>query len=245
MSERESSPQVPLAKRASVRPELLALAATEAAALARRWPHLERDDIQQEILLWALEHAESGSELSVEELGEDEYRERRRALRWRLRDAGARYCRRQERDRRRERAAVLGYDVVDEAFYSLAQLRGLVEQYFAEGVTERPPLGRADSVTRTGDPAEGGTWTATLVDVERGLRAVRPAYLQRLWDRLGPADAGLSDEEYGWRVGLTEHQVRGRLRTALRALQNALGGQNPWNRGPTPKSGTEGPAEAV
>lgn len=245
MSEQcESSPlSAPLAKRA-ISPELLALAATEAATLARKWPGLERDDVQQEILLWALESAETGSELSEEGLGEDEYRERRKALRWRLRDAGAQYCRGQERDRRRERAAALGYDVVDEVFYSLAQLKGLVETYFATGITERPPVGRADSVTRTGDPAEGGSWLAGLVDVERGLRVIRVDYLERLWERLCPINAGRTDEEYGWGVGLTEHQVRGRLRTALRALQSTLGGQNPWNRGPAPKT-PERPTEAA
>lgn len=227
-----------------MRPELLELAASEAATLARRWPGVERDDIRQEILLWALEAAESGSELAEDGLGDDEYQQRRKVLRFKLRDAGAQYCRRQERARRRERAAALGFDVDDEAFYGLVQLRLLVQAYFAEGITEHPPRGRADSVRRAGDPAEGGTWMASLLDVERGLRSIPLHYLERLWDRCGPDQAGLTDEEYGWQRGITEHQVRGRVRTALRALQIQLGGQNPWNRGPTPR-GPERPAQAA
>lgn len=219
--------------------ELLELAAAEAGRLARRWPGVERDDIKQEILLWCVENGLDGSELPAGEPESDEeaeeHRQARRAVRLKLRDAGAAYCRRAERDRRRERAAVRGYDPADEAFYSLTQLRELAAQYFASGITERPAVGRDESVRRISDPAEGGTWLASLIDVERALKAVPEEYRWRLWDRLGRYP-DITDEEYGWTRGLTEAQVRGRLRTALQALQRELGGQSPWNRGPTPRA---------
>ena len=213
---------------------ILELASLEAGALHRRWPAVERDDIRQEILLWVLERPEIDAEASgLADLGEDEG-DARKALRLKLRDAGAQYCKRYERDRRRERAAARGYETADEAFYGLAYLRELVEHLMAYGVAERPPVGRADATKRIGDPAEGGTYLASLLDVQRGLRLISHNYLQRLWDRLGD-NAHLSDEEYGWLHGLTEGQVRGRVRVALRALQRELGGASPWNRGPTPK----------
>jgi hypothetical protein len=213
---------------------VLELASLEAGALHRRWPAVERDDIRQEILVWALERPEMAAKaLEAEDLGEDEG-EARKALRLKLRDAGAQYCKKQERDRRRERAAALGYETTDEIFYGLPYLRELVEHLFAHGLAEKPPVGRADATKRIGDPAEGGTYLTSLLDVQRGLTLISSGYLHRLWDRLG-VNAHLTDEEYGWLHGLSEAQVRGRLRVALRALQRALGGASPWNRGPTPK----------
>ena len=213
---------------------IIELAATEATYLSRKWPAVERDDIRQEILLWVLERPEIDAEASAVADLEDDQGEAVRALRMRLRDAGAAHCRRQERQRRRERAAALGYETHDEVFYSIGQLRELVEQVFAYGVTEKPPVGRADSVRRIGDPAEGGNWIVSLLDTQRALTMIPSHYLQRLWDRLGE-NPHLSDEEYGWLYGLTEAQVRGRVRTALTVLQRELGGASPWNRGPTPK----------
>lgn len=218
---------------------LVELANREARRLARRWPAVETADIQQEILLAALEQGLEAPEMPTEGIEggtqTQVYLEDVQALRMKLRDAGASYCRRQERDRRRERAAVLGYDTSDEAFYGLGQLKMLCEAWFAHGITERPAIGRADSVSRTGDPAEGGTWMASLVDVERGLKALSEGYRWRLYERLYLM-ANLTDEEVAWQTGLSEGQVRGRTRTALQALQRELGGASPWNRGPTPKS---------
>lgn len=214
------------------------LALSEARRLARRWPAVEMPDIYQEILLWAVENGIDGSEIPADapedQIAADVRTDAIKALRYKLRDAGGQYCRQQERTRRREKAAASGYSVEDEAFYGLGQLRLLVEQYMTHGVTERPPVGRADSVRRTGDPAEGGTWMASLADVERGLKALPPNYRYRLWWRYAE-HAEETDEEVAWQCGLTEGQVRGRVRTALQALQRELGGGNPWQRGPTPK----------
>lgn len=226
---------------------LMSLARTESRRLARRWPALEAADIQQEILVSAVEHdlsvPESPPEGSTDRLLDMVYSEALQALRYKLRDAGALYCRRVERDRRRERAALLGYDVTDEAFYGLTQLRSLCEAYFSHGVTERPEVTRADSVTRTGDPAEGGTWAASLVDVERGLIALSQRYRARLYERLFTY-GHLTDEQVAWQSGLSEGQVRGRTRTALQALQRHLGGASPWQRGPTPKR-AEAPGASI
>lgn len=218
---------------------LVELANREARRLARRWPALEAADIQQEILVAAVEQGLEAPEKPADGLEDPTldqlYNEEVQALRFALRDAGALYCRRQERARRRERAALLGYEVEDEAFYSVGQLRELVSAWMQHGVTERPAITRADSVSRTGDPAEGGTWAASLADVERALRRVSEGYRIRLYERFYLM-ADLSDEEVAWHAGLTEGQVRGRIRTALQALQRELGGASPWNRGPTPKS---------
>lgn len=203
----------------------LHMAKNVAYQLHRQYPMAERDDILQEISLFVLENELS---LPDENLPDDEYNAATQALRKKLRKAGDRFC-------RLEKASSSGYEVEDEAFYSTSRLRELVETFYQNGLTEHPPVGRTESVRRTGDGSEAGTWLSSLIDVERGLSLLSDEYRHRLSDRY-KTNAHMSDSDYGFTLGLTEDQVRGRTRSALRALQRHLGGSNPWNRGPTPRT---------
>ena len=191
--------------------------------LHRQYPMAARDDILQEISLFCIEEKLTTPDESLED---DEYNAASQALRRKLRKAGDRFC-------RTEKAASSGYDVEDEAFYSIERLKELVETYYSDGLTEHPPIGRTESVRHTGDGSEAGTWLSSLIDVERGLSMLSGEYSHRLSDRY-KTNAHMSDSDYGFTLGLTEDQVRGRTRSALRALQRHLGGSNPRNRGPTP-----------
>lgn len=223
--------------------ELYALATSQARKLARKW-RTDYEDIRQEILLAALQ--EDLSWLQDEGLEEEEHRDLMRQLRAWAWWTGERWC-------RRERAAERGYQVEDEAFYSRTRLQELLSWYLECGLEERPPVSYGDSVARTGDPSEGGGHLASLLDVERGLGLIQPSYRERLEVRFGPLE-GYSDDAIaslpqsevrrvtGWHherlartLGTTGDQVRHRVDTALRALQSALGGANPWNRGPAPR----------
>jgi hypothetical protein len=185
----------------------------------------EREDILQELCVFCIENKLNTPDESLED---DEYNAASQTLRRALRKAGDRFC-------RQEKALSSGYDVEDEAFYSVDRLRELVETFYSDGLTEHPPIGRTESVRHTGDGSEAGTWLSSLIDVERGLSLLSPEYSHRLSDRY-KTNAHMSDSDYGYAHGLTEDQVRGRTRSALRALQRHLGGSNPWNRGPTPHS---------
>lgn len=225
--------------------ELYAAATSVARSLAKRWKE-DYEDIRQEILLDALRNDLSASWTGFEELDKEDYKELvARTRRW-MRYAGERYC-------RREKAARDGYDINDEVFYSAKRLEQLLEWLLSEGLEERAPIGRAESVSRsTGDPSEGGGHLASLLDVQRGLELLDDHYRQRLEVRFGKL-AGFSDDQIanmaqseirtltGWHheklryvLGTTGDQVRHRVDTALRRLQWELGGSNPWNRGPMP-----------
>lgn len=206
------------------------LASIQAYGLSRRFPGIDRDDIRQECILAALE---DGDFVWPEGLDQEERDRVERILGKRMRRAGEKYC-------RREKAALAGYDVADEAFYGINELRELVSAYFTDGITERPPIGRETSVRRTGDPSERGGWTVALMDVQHGLTAIQEHYVKRLYDHLH-RHGHKPDSDAAYAMGLTEDQLRTRTRTALRALQRALGGQSPW----TGRKASRSPSGAV
>lgn len=205
--------------------EIFQLAKSEAHGLSKRYPMVERDDIFQEIALYTITNKLS---LPDVELTPQEQKEQIYYLKRDMRKHGDKFC-------RKEKAAKAGYEIEDEAFYSLPRLKDLVEVYYQTGVAEHPPISREDSVKRSGDGSEAGTWMASLIDVERGLAMLPEGHRRRLSDRY-KLFAHMNDSDYAFSLGLTEDQVRGRLRTALRALQRTLGGSNPWQKGPSPRT---------
>lgn len=207
--------------------ELYDLCKSLSYGLAKKYAMVEREDISQEIVVYAVSHFESYPDPSLEPA---EFRKELAALKKRLRKAGDKYC-------RIEKAAKVGYEVEDECFYSLNRLKELVETYYQVGIEEKPPI-EGDSVRRSSDGSEAGTWISSLLDVERGLTLISFANSYRLRHRY-KLNARMDDSAYAASQGLTPDQLKGRLRTSLRALQRALGGANPWNRGPAPR-GTEG-----
>jgi hypothetical protein len=222
--------------------ELLTYSRQIAGILWRRWPTLDPDDIASEICLYILSTPSVLAEWHdyMEGSYEDEEAEKYASRRMRMiaRRAGARYC-------RREIAAQLGYKPEDEAFYSIRQLGELVEHYYSQGITERPPVGRGESVTRSvSDPAAGGGWLVSLLDVDRGLREMPQKYRARLKFRF--KDLGqYSNKEIVAMVGNlavapgkrkriekhlgdTEKSISTRVQRALRRLQEVLGGASPY-----------------
>lgn len=224
--------------------DLYAYARLIAGELRRRWSGMDVDDITQEICVYVLGNEKVSAEWENYCEGDyvDRDAERHAANRMRLicRRAGERYC-------RRERAAQLGYSPEDEAFYSVKQLAELVEQFYQAGITERPPIGRSESVRQpVSDPASGGGWLVSMLDVERGLGLIQAKYRNRLRFRykdmgehstkdlvamVGNLAVAKGKRERIERIlGATESTMRGRVRQALRKLQSALGGPNPWVR---------------
>jgi len=224
--------------------DLLTYARTIAGVLWRRWPTIDPDDIAQEICLYilstpkVLEEWQNFREGDFTDAEAEKYAARR--MRMIARRAGARYC-------RREIAGQLGYKPEDEAFYSIKQLQELVEHFYALGITERPPVSRGESITRSvSDPSAGGGWLVSLLDVERGLRELPQKYRARLKMRfkdLGEYDlkqiaamVGNLAVAPGKRrriekhLGTDEKQMGMRVHRALRRLQDVLGGPTPYVR---------------
>lgn len=222
--------------------ELLAYSRLIAGDVWRRWPGMDPDDIAQEICVYVLstpsvlEEWHDYMEGSFD--SSDQERHASNRMRQIARRAGSRYC-------RREIAEQTGYRPEDEAFYGVGQLRELVEHFYKVGITERPLTGRDESVTRTAsDPAAGGTWLVSLLDVESGLRRLPARHrnvlkfrykdmgdysspeLAKMLDNLAVAPGKRQRIER--LLGTTDAQIRMRVRRALGKLQEKLGGPNPY-----------------
>ena len=212
-----------------------------ASKLGRKWRQ-DRDDIRQNLYVWILE---KNTDVDLGDMAEEEGQEKYRRLRNTLWWAGENGC---KREHRQQKALRDGYSPEDEYFYSVKQLESLLENYFATGIEEKSPVTSENPVRSGADPAEGGGYLASLIDVARGLESMSQEYRDRLSVRLGDlagysdgAVAGLSQSE-AYRLtgrhpdkiksllGETGDAVRHRTQTALRALQKILGGPSPWTR---------------
>jgi hypothetical protein len=222
---------------------LILQARTVALSLAKRYSLCDLEDIASEIVTYVYSKPKVLREwedfVSMEgEVDEEEARHVANRMNLILRRAGERYC-------RKELAAQLGYSPEDEAFYSLPALRALVEWYYKEGITERPPVGR-DKSPRRGDPATGGDWMVSLLDVQRGLGIMPRKYRARLrcrYESFGDrTDQELAEmvgtlatpkgtrERIEKHLGYTPKQMASRVSYALSRLQRAIGGPNPYMR---------------
>ncbi|WP_061290686.1 hypothetical protein [Herbidospora cretacea] len=224
--------------------DLYPFAQQVAFGLARRYVSCPIDDIIQEIVLYFLATPKVLLEWEDFWAGdfEDEGEAQHMGNRMRLiaRRAGERYC-------RAELAAQVGYKPEDEAFYSVGLLRVLVEWYYKEGLTQ-PTRTQGEKVSSSGDPAAGGNWLVSLLDVQRGLERTQRKYRNRLKFRF--ADMGAySDAELAAMVanlatakgkrerierilGTTEKGIGSRVSYALVKLQKALGGSSPYRKDP-------------
>lgn len=225
---------------------LMNQARSVAYGLAKRYTLCTQDDIAQEIVAYVYSKPRVLQEwldfVAMEgEVDEEEARHLANRMNLIFRRAGERYC-------RKELSAVLGYSPEDEAFYSIPALRALVEWYFKEGVTERPAVAR-DKAPRRGDPATGGDWMVSLLDVQRGLKLIDRKYRARLrcrYQQFGDkTDQELADmvgtlatprgtrERIERHLGSSASQIAARTGYALSKLQRALGGPNVYVRYPS------------
>lgn len=224
--------------------ELLAHARLLGGHVAGRFASVSADDVAQEIVLYVLTHRKVLDEWNDYCLGDFANQEEEKLASKRIntifRRAGARYA-------RKEVAAMVGYRPEDEAFYSLGLLRVLVEALYADGLSERPPVGRSESVAKTNaDPAVGGNYLVSLLDVQRGIEHLPAKYRNRLKFRFTDKNlVGATDAEIARMVenlavapglrqriekhlGTSEDQIRSRIRTSLAKLQSKLGGASPY-----------------
>ena len=188
---------------------------------------LSLEDLEQEMWLAVLEHAE---------VLEDHCRDgNEEAVRTILNHAAAMALRAEERQDRAKKAVAAGYKTQDEIFYSLGFLRRLLPLYFECGYREL--AGTAEE------------YQVAMMDVGRAFKAL-PGHRQRDLKRYfsfpprymveweGSAEIhGFSHTEIANALGVRPDILGSRVHHALKSLQKELGGQNPWNRGPSPRKG--------
>ena len=184
---------------------------------------VDPQDIKQECYLWAISRGEQFAKLLEEpEPNKREQNERRIAYQMQ---------RMAERFARKEKARKAGYKTSDEIFYDTTTIAKLIP-YIIASVVEGTVLEQAQEMINDGTPrkqstpAEGGNLLAILIDIKR-------AYL-----KLEQEDKTILQMRY--HDNFTLQQIAQYLEcatstadrrsiSALRRLQDKLGGQTPWS----------------
>jgi RNA polymerase sigma factor (sigma-70 family) len=204
-------------------PIVYELAPSVAYAIHRRYKHwVERDDVTQECIAWAItRNAYITEQMSVEDPKQLEHNERRIA--WQMKRAVERYA-------RKEKANKSGYQINDEVYYqtfTLGQLLpfviasvidGTVLEQMQEMINDGQPRGSSS-------PSEGGNLLAALIDIKKcfmkldqkdqtvlRMRHYDNATLQQIAQYLECA------------VSTADRRVT----NSLRRLQEELGGETPF-----------------
>ena len=141
------------------------LAHSVANTIYRRYKnYVERDDIKQEILTWALtRHLYLALELS--ELDTDKRKHNEQRIAWQMRRVAERYA-------RKEKASKSGYQTNDEAYYESATV-GQLLPFVIASVLDGTVLEQAQQMIQDGQPkgksspAEGGNLLAMLIDMKK------------------------------------------------------------------------------
>jgi hypothetical protein len=116
---------------------------------------------------------------------------------------------------RKERARIVGYEIPDEYFYRLGTLRKLLPLYYAEADEEEMFVPDRDAAA----------------DIERALTMVDVYTSSLLFQVFSGDDAEGQTAALAVAWGTTEGGARMKVQRALRALQDALGGPDPYREG--------------
>jgi len=178
----------------------------------RQFPMVDRDDIVQELWVWALSHKDKiDGWLDDGKRGE---RSLAKALRRRARAYAT-----------VEKAARVGYDATDNYYYSTGLLRELIPQALDRESWVEPGVHTdTGKLSRTTPPSEGGNRVAMLADVRASMETGSSTDKELLWTHFG---LSLDEDEHALTLGITVEALRTRLHRAVVRLQRRLGGPKP------------------
>ena len=204
-------------------PIIYDLVPSVANTIHRRYKaYVEKDDVKQELVAWAMTRAEDHI-VDLMEPVEERRRHNEQRIAWQMRRVAERYA-------RKEKAAKSGYQTNDEAYYESATL-GQLLPFVIASVIDGTVLEQAQEMIRDGQPkgssspAEGGNLLAMLLDIKKG------------YEKLGEEDQRILVLRYHENLTLVQigeilgchHSTADRRCThALRALNKELGGPSPY-----------------
>jgi len=183
---------------------------------------VERDDVKQECLHWALTRADYINE----QLGEENVEQRRhneQKIAWQMKRAAERYC-------RKEKATKSGYQLGDEAYYQSATL-GQLLPFVIASVLDGTVLEQAQEMIRDGQPkgssspAEGGNLLAMLIDIKSAYEDLNEKDQKILALRY---HENLTLAQIGAALECHFTTADRRVNHAMRELNNKLGGASPY-----------------
>ena len=182
---------------------------------------VERDDIKQECVKWALTRVDYINEqLSEPDTKKRQHNEHRVA--WQMLRVAERYA-------RKEKAVKSGYHITDEAYYEGATLTQLLPFVIAS-VLDGTVLEQAQEMIRDGQPkgssspAEGGNLLAVLIDIKKAYLELDAKSQQVLTLRY---HENFTLSQIGGVLDCATSTAERRCLGAVRKLQDELGGISP------------------
>ena len=185
--------------------------------------YVEREDILQECLSWALSRNKWITEQLLEATDADKRKHAESRIAWQMRRVAERYA-------RKEKASKSGYQTNDEAYYETPKL-GMLLPFVIASIIDGTVLEQAQEMINDGQPkgssspSEGGNLLANLIDIKRG-------YLQLEQDdqmllRLRHHE-GFTLQQIAQVLECATSTADRRCDKSLRRLQDNLGGISPW-----------------
>ena len=183
---------------------------------------VERDDVKQECMQWAMSRAAYINE----QLGDENVEQRRhneQKIAWQMSRAAERYC-------RKEKATRSGYQLGDEAYYQTAML-GQLLPFVIASIIDGAVLEQAQEMIRDGQPkgssspAEGGNLLSMLIDIKKCYEQLEQEDQRILVLRY---HENLTLAQIGEVLECHHSTADRRCNHALRELNNKLGGPSPY-----------------
>ena len=206
-----------------IHPVIYDLAPSVAKAVHRKYKQwVDKDDIKQECILWAMGRTEWVNQ-QLNEPDTEQRKHNEQKLAWQM-------MRHAERIARKEKAVRSGYQPGDEAFYQSATLAKLLPFVIAS-ILDGTVLEPAQEMILDGQPkgssspAEGGALLATLMDIKNNFVALdaddRRILILRYHEQMTLAQIGAVLECHATTADR-------RCDHALRELLDLLGGRSPY-----------------
>jgi RNA polymerase sigma factor (sigma-70 family) len=199
------------------------LASSVASNIYRRYnQYIERDDIKQECLTWAL----TRSQYLIEQLSEpdtDKRKHNEQKIAWQMRRIAERYV-------RKEKAVKSGYFINDEAYYESATVAQLLPFVIAS-VENNTVIEVAQHMVQDGQPkgksspAEGGNLLAMLIDIKKAYLFLEVG--EQVLLRLRHFDS-FTLKQIAGQLECAVSTADRRCSNALRKLIDNLGGVSPF-----------------
>ena len=204
-------------------PVIYDLVPSVANTIHRRYnKHVEKDDIKQELMAWAMTRVEDHTVDLMEPI-EERRKHNEQRIAWQMKRAGERYA-------RKEKAAKSGYQTNDEAYYESATL-GQLLPFVIASVIDGTVLEQAQEMIKDGQPkgssspAEGGNLLANLIDIKNGFLKLDQEDQAILRMR---HHESFTLQQIAQVLECAISTADRRCAQSLRRLQDNLGGVSPW-----------------
>jgi len=184
---------------------------------------VEKEDLKQECYLWAIGRGDQFNQL-LDEPNPTKREQNERRIAWQMRRMAERFA-------RKEKAKRSGYKTSDEVFYDTSIIAQLVPFVIAS-IVEGYVLEQAQEMINDGtprkqaNPAEGGNLLTILIDIKKAYLKIeqedKTILQMRYYDNY-------TLQQIAQYLECAVSTADRRCNSALRKLQNRLGGETPWS----------------